>query len=77
MDAEHVTSQGIFYKDEESEESNESSGSSDINSEAEHLDGEDDRQCKNDVVIKDPTTTMSLLENSEAGKRNWRKRSDV
>ena len=69
MDPENVTSQGKFYKHEESEESNESSGSSDINSEEEHLDREDDRQCKNDVANKEPTTSMSLLENSEARQK--------
>ena len=69
MDPENVTSHGKLYKHEESEESNESSYSSDINSEAEHLDGEDDRQCKNDAAIKDPTTSMSLLENSEARQK--------
>ena len=69
MEAEQVTSQWLLYKDEESEESNKSSGSNDINSEAEYLDGEDDRQCKNDVAIKDPTTSMSLLEKSEARQK--------
>ena len=62
----NVASQGKFYKHEKSEESNESSSSSDINSEEEHLDHEDDRQCKNDEVNTEPTTSMSLLENSEA-----------
>ena len=69
MEAEQVTSQGRCYKDEESEESNESFGSNDINSEEEYLDGEDDRRCKNDVVIEDPTTSMSLPENSEARQK--------
>ena len=69
MEAEHVTSQGKLYEHEESEESNESSYSSDIYSEEEQLDGEDDRQCKNDVTIQDPTTSMSSLENSEARQK--------
>ena len=69
MDPENVTSQGKFYKDEEPEESNESSSSSDINSEEEHLDHEDDRQCKNDEVNTEPTTSMSLLENGEARQK--------
>ena len=69
MNPENVTSQENLYTHEESEESNESSGSSDINSEEEHLDGEDDRQCKKDVVNKDPTTSMSSLENSEARQK--------
>ena len=60
MDPENVTSQEKLYKHEESEESNKSSYSSDINSEEEHLDREDDRQCKNDVVNTELTTSMSL-----------------
>ena len=39
-----------------------------MNSEGEQLDGED-RQCKNDVTIQDPTTSMSSLENSEARQK--------
>ena len=69
MEAKHVTSQEKLYEHEESEESNESSYSSDINSEEEHLDREDDTQCKNDVVNTEPTTSISSLENSEARQK--------
>ena len=69
MDPENVTSQENLYTHEESEESNESYYSSDSYSEEEQLDREDDTQCKNDVVNTEPTTSMYLLENSEARQK--------
>ena len=69
MDPENVTSQENLYKHKESEESNESSYSSDINSEEEHLDCEDDTQCKNAVVNTEPTISIFFLENSEVRQK--------